>query len=43
MLGVVFKNLEDVDDRSWDPHPTNYPAVELEYPNTGASERCVFL
>ncbi|KAF8168375.1 hypothetical protein B0H34DRAFT_57428 [Crassisporium funariophilum] len=34
-----FKNLDDLTDESFAPHPTNYPVVELEYPNTGASER----
>ena len=28
---------------SWEPHPTNYPVAELEYPNTGASERFILL
>ncbi|KAF8971602.1 hypothetical protein BDZ97DRAFT_1607554, partial [Flammula alnicola] len=31
------------DDLSFDPHPTNYPVAELEYPNSGASERFILL
>ena len=37
-----FKNVDDPNDKTFDPHPTEYPVVELEYPNTGASERCVY-
>lgn len=37
-----FKNFDDLNDKTFDPHPTEYPVVELEYPNTGASERCVY-
>ncbi len=33
-------NPDNPDDTSFDPHPTGYPVVELEYPNYGASERC---
>ncbi|KAH9963553.1 hypothetical protein BC827DRAFT_118497 [Russula dissimulans] len=36
-----FKNPNDPHDRSFDPHPTNYPVAELEFPNSGASERYV--
>lgn len=34
-----FVNPDDPDDTSFDPHPTRYPMVELEYPNHDASER----
>jgi len=40
-MHVDFKNPNDPQDRSFDPHPTNYPVGELEFPNSGASERCV--
>ena len=36
---VDFRNPLDPDDKSFEAHPTDYPAVELEYPNTRASER----
>jgi H3 lysine-79-specific histone-lysine N-methyltransferase len=39
MVVVVFSNLDDPQDTSFHPHPTNYPTAELEYPNSGASER----
>lgn len=39
---VDFKNPNDADDKSFDPHPTEYPFVDLEYPNSGAKERCVW-
>ncbi|KAG7090656.1 hypothetical protein E1B28_009755 [Marasmius oreades] len=38
-----FKNPDDPNDKSFEPHPTNYPVVELEYPNTGACERYILL
>jgi hypothetical protein len=38
-----FYNPQDPDDHSWEPHPTDYPWVELQYPNTYASEKSVFL
>ncbi|KAI0757682.1 S-adenosyl-L-methionine-dependent methyltransferase [Daedaleopsis nitida] len=38
-----FKNPDDPDDKSFEPHPTDYPVVELEYPNTNASERFILL
>ncbi|KAI0762345.1 S-adenosyl-L-methionine-dependent methyltransferase [Fomes fomentarius] len=38
-----FKNPDDPDDKSFQPHPTDYPVVELEYPNTGASEKFILL
>lgn len=38
---VDFKNPDDPHDKSFDAHPTNYPVGELEFPNSGASERCV--
>lgn len=34
-----FKNPNDPNDTSFKPHPTDYPVVELEYPNTRAIER----
>lgn len=37
-----FKNPDDPDDKSFQPHPTDYPVVELEYPNTGASEKYAY-
>jgi hypothetical protein len=37
-----FKNPNDPHDDSFDPHPTNYPVAELEFPNSGATERYVF-
>ncbi|KAJ3474613.1 hypothetical protein NLI96_g12364 [Meripilus lineatus] len=40
---AFFKNRNDPTDRSFDPHPTDYPVVELEYPNTYASERFILL
>ncbi|KAH9949527.1 histone methylation protein DOT1-domain-containing protein [Amylocystis lapponica] len=40
---AYFKNPDDVSDLSWSPHPTDYPVVELEYPNTGAQERFILL
>ena len=36
-----FRNPEDPDDKSFEPHPTDYPVVDLEFPNTGACERSV--
>jgi hypothetical protein len=38
-----FKNPDDPHDRSFDPHPTDYPVAELEFPNSGATERYVIL
>ncbi|KAF5377175.1 hypothetical protein D9615_006438 [Tricholomella constricta] len=38
-----FKNLDDPTDYTFKPHPTNYPVVELEYPNNGAVERFILL
>ncbi len=38
-----FTNPHDPNDKSFDPHLTGYPVVELEYPNTYASERFVLL
>ncbi|KAF8525244.1 DOT1-domain-containing protein [Hysterangium stoloniferum] len=34
-----FKNPDDPTDKSFEPHPINFPFVELEYPNTNARER----
>ncbi|RDX51423.1 DOT1-domain-containing protein [Lentinus brumalis] len=42
-LSADFKNPQDPDDMSWEPHPTKYPMAELEYPNSGASERFILL
>lgn len=36
-----FKNPDDPGDKSFEAHPTDYPVVDLEFPNTGACERCV--
>ncbi len=36
-----FKNPNDPYDKSFDPHPTDYPVGELEFPNSGAIERYV--
>ncbi|KAI0247837.1 hypothetical protein BJV78DRAFT_863147 [Lactifluus subvellereus] len=38
-----FKNPNDPHDKSFDPHPTDYPVGELEFPNSGATERYVFV
>ncbi|KAH9992511.1 histone methylation protein DOT1-domain-containing protein [Russula compacta] len=38
-----FKNPNDPHDRYFDPHPTDYPVAELEFPNTGATERYILL
>ncbi|KAL0578516.1 hypothetical protein V5O48_003459 [Marasmius crinis-equi] len=38
-----FHNPEDPNDTSFDPHPTYYPVVELEYPNSDACERYILL
>jgi H3 lysine-79-specific histone-lysine N-methyltransferase len=40
---LVFRNPNDPTDKTFDPHPTDYPVVELEYPNSGACERYVCL
>ncbi|KJA29099.1 hypothetical protein HYPSUDRAFT_175678 [Hypholoma sublateritium FD-334 SS-4] len=40
---TFFKNPANPHDKSFDPHPTDYPVVELEYPNGGASERFILL
>ncbi|KAJ3514934.1 hypothetical protein NLJ89_g2077 [Agrocybe chaxingu] len=40
---AYFKNPNDPNDKSFEPHPTNYPVVELEFPNKGASERFILL
>ncbi len=39
-LAADFTNPDDPKDMSFKPHL--YPMVELEYPNQGASERCLF-
>ncbi|KAF7437292.1 Nucleosomal histone H3-Lys79 methylase [Pleurotus ostreatus] len=38
-----FRNPQDSNDRSFEPHPTDYPYAELEYPNSGAVERYILL
>ncbi|KAG8864286.1 Nucleosomal histone H3-Lys79 methylase [Tulasnella sp. 330] len=38
-----FRNLDDPADTSFNPHPTAYPVVQLEYPNYEASERFILL
>ncbi|KAH9171706.1 histone-lysine N-methyltransferase [Lactarius sanguifluus] len=38
-----FKNPNDPHDKSFDPHPTDYPVGELEFPNSGATERYILL
>ncbi|KAF8698598.1 hypothetical protein AX14_001086 [Amanita brunnescens Koide BX004] len=38
-----FRNTSDPKDRSFQPHPHWYPYVELEYPNSSASERFILL
>lgn len=35
---AYFHNPDDPNDRSFDPHPTDFPFVVLEYPNTNARE-----
>ncbi|KAE9397843.1 DOT1-domain-containing protein [Gymnopus androsaceus JB14] len=40
---TYFSNPNDPDDKSFEPHETNYPVVELEYPNDAASERFILL
>ncbi|CAL1697324.1 unnamed protein product [Somion occarium] len=40
---AFFKNPSDAADTSFEPHITNYPVTELEYPNTSASERFILL
>ncbi|KAF4605662.1 Nucleosomal histone H3-Lys79 methylase [Pleurotus pulmonarius] len=38
-----FRNPQDPNDHSFEPHPTDYPYAELEYPNSGAVERYILL
>ena len=38
---VDFKNPADPNDKSFEVHLTDYPTVELEFPNTNASETWV--
>ncbi|KAF8198985.1 histone-lysine N-methyltransferase [Pholiota molesta] len=40
---TFFRNPNDPTDKTFDPHPTDYPVVELEYPNSGACERFILL
>ena len=41
LTGILadFKNPDDPDDTSFEPHPENYPVAYLEYPNDDAQER----
>ncbi|TBU51152.1 S-adenosyl-L-methionine-dependent methyltransferase, partial [Dichomitus squalens] len=43
IIRVDFKNPDDPDDTSFEPHPTDYPVVYLEYPNNDAQESFVLL
>ncbi|KAJ8482265.1 hypothetical protein ONZ45_g15007 [Pleurotus djamor] len=38
-----FTNPRNPNDRSFEPHPSDYPYAELEYPNNGAVERFILL
>lgn len=38
-LRLVFKNLDDPSDKSFEPE--SYPVMDLEFPNNHASERYV--
>ncbi|ESK95490.1 histone-lysine n-methyltransferase [Moniliophthora roreri MCA 2997] len=40
---AYFRNPDDSTDKRFEPHPTNYPVCELEYPNTDSIERFVLL
>ncbi|KDQ54976.1 hypothetical protein JAAARDRAFT_134579 [Jaapia argillacea MUCL 33604] len=40
---AYFKNPDDPNDKSFDPHPTDYPVIEIEYPNEYASEKFILL
>ncbi|GJE94257.1 DOT1-domain-containing protein [Phanerochaete sordida] len=40
---AYFRNPDDPEDTSFQPHPTKYPVAELEYPNTFAAERFILL
>ena len=40
-IPLDFRNPDDPTDKSFEPHPANYPVAELEFPNTGSSERFV--
>ncbi|KAF6765910.1 histone-lysine N-methyltransferase [Ephemerocybe angulata] len=40
---AYFKNPQDPNDDSFEPHAINPPVVELEYPNRGASEQYILL
>ncbi|EMD41366.1 hypothetical protein CERSUDRAFT_146284 [Gelatoporia subvermispora B] len=40
---AYFVNPEDPSDKFWEPHPTDYPVTELEYPNDEACERFILL
>ncbi|KZT08928.1 DOT1-domain-containing protein [Laetiporus sulphureus 93-53] len=43
MINSDFRDPDDSDNRSFEVHPTIYPSVELEYPNSGASEKFALL
>lgn len=34
-----FRNPDDPNDTTFDPHPTDYPVVEVDYPAEDAKER----
>ncbi|KAL6303489.1 hypothetical protein BKA93DRAFT_734905 [Sparassis latifolia] len=38
-----FTNPNDSEDKRFEPHPTDYSVMKLEYPNIGACERFVLL
>ncbi|CCM01428.1 uncharacterized protein FIBRA_03479 [Fibroporia radiculosa] len=40
---TYFSNPSDPNDRTFEAHPTEYPVIELEYPNSGACERFILL
>ncbi|KAG9048164.1 Nucleosomal histone H3-Lys79 methylase [Tulasnella sp. UAMH 9824] len=40
---AYFRNPDDPNDTTFDPHPTDYPVVEVEYPAEDAKERYILL
>ncbi|KAI0056768.1 DOT1-domain-containing protein [Artomyces pyxidatus] len=40
---AYFRNPNNPSDASFEPHPTEYPVAELEFPNSGACERFILL
>lgn len=36
--GTDFRNPDDPEDKRFEPHHTDFPFVELEYPNNNARE-----